>query len=239
MTGKREPTSEELSDAIRKRMVIVGEGVEDLRNKQHEKRRYTVGKVDAELARIRQGAQGANVRRQEAPPGKSHLDPLLFRLANYDDTGVFLTTITTTVTPTQQATTLAKSSVSATSTVVVTVTVTAGAPAATGGSPDEAAVSASGTSAAAPSASAPAGNGNSTTVGSNAGGFSQTDLNAAISGAVTNANKPTTANSLGLDIEYVQFYRFLNQVLTFILGRMMLATWLLSSSALLPATLSF
>jgi hypothetical protein len=59
MTGKREPTSEEMSAAIQKRMVVVGEGVQALRNKQQQKRKFNVGKVDAELTRVRLAANGS------------------------------------------------------------------------------------------------------------------------------------------------------------------------------------
>lgn len=54
MTKRTEPTQEEMSAAIEKRMVIVGGGVEALRGKQ-QKRKYNVGKVDSELTRLRQG----------------------------------------------------------------------------------------------------------------------------------------------------------------------------------------
>lgn len=185
MTGKREPTSEEMSAAIQKRMVIVGDGVEALRNKQHQTRKYNVGKVDSELTRIREGVNGNA------------------RVAAAQDEGVAVVTITTTVTPANVA---APTSVSAKSTVVVTETVTAGSGAATS-APAEVASSGVATSAAASSTSAAApvatgGAGNSTTpVGSNKDGFSKVNLGAAINGGVTNSTTPTTANSIALDNE--------------------------------------
>ncbi|KAJ1307675.1 hypothetical protein OPQ81_001767 [Rhizoctonia solani] len=181
MTGKREPTSEEMSAAIQKRMVIVGEGIEALRNKQQQKRKYNVGKVDSELARIRQGVN-ANAR-----------------VAAAQDGGVAVVTITTTVTP-------APTSVSASTTVVVTETVTGGSPAATnpaaGAPPAEVAssVAASSTTAAAPVATGGAGNA-TTPVGNNKDGFSKANLGAATNGGVTNSTTPTTANSIALDNE--------------------------------------
>ncbi|CAE6456844.1 unnamed protein product [Rhizoctonia solani] len=177
MTGKREPTSEEMSAAIQKRMVIVGNGVEDLRNK-HQARKYNVGKVDSELTRIREGVN-ANAR-----------------VAAAQDGGVAVVTITTTVTPGLVA---APTSVSASTTVVVTQTVTAGSPAATS-PPAELASSgaASSTSAAAPVATGGAGN---STTGNNKDGFSKVNLGAAINGGVTNSTTPTTANSIALDNE--------------------------------------
>jgi hypothetical protein len=71
MTGGREPSSEEMSAAIKKRMVIVGNGVEALRSKQ-EKRKYTVGKVDKELTRLREPnvAAAAPVREAAASGGE-------------------------------------------------------------------------------------------------------------------------------------------------------------------------
>ncbi|KAH7341636.1 aspartic peptidase domain-containing protein [Rhizoctonia solani] len=188
MTGKREPTSEEMSSAIQKRMVVVGNGVEALRNKQ-QKRKYNVGKVDSELTRIRQGVNG-NARVAAAA----------------QDGGVAFVTITTTVTPAQLA---APTSASASTTVVVTETVTAGSPAAT--APAEAASSvaassgavssgaASSTSSAAPAATG--GAGGATPVGNNKEGFSKVNLGAAINGGVTNSTTPTAANSVALDNE--------------------------------------
>ncbi|KAF8699264.1 Acid protease, partial [Rhizoctonia solani] len=206
MTGKREPTSEEMSAAIQKRMFVVGDGVQALRNKQQQKRKYNVGKVDSELTRIRLAANGSG---RVAAAGA-----IL-------EAGVALTTVTTTVTPANEA--AASTSVSATTTVVVTETVTAGAPAATppagasppaGGSPAASAppaaasppaeaatsVAASSTAPAAPVATGGAGNG-TVAVGSNKDGFSKVDLAAAINGGVTNSNKPTAANSIALDNE--------------------------------------
>jgi hypothetical protein len=59
MTGRREPTAEEMSAAIQKRMVLVGNGVEALRSKQQQKRKYNVGKVTSELSRIREDVGGS------------------------------------------------------------------------------------------------------------------------------------------------------------------------------------
>ncbi|CEL55573.1 hypothetical protein RSOLAG1IB_01585 [Rhizoctonia solani AG-1 IB] len=199
MTGKREPTSEEMSAAIQKRMVVVGEGVQALRNKQQQKRKFNVGKVDAELTRVRLAANGS---------------PRVAAAGAVLEAGVALTTVTTTVTPANQA---AATSVSVTTTIVVTETVTAGAPAATppaGGSPAEAAPAAgasppaeavtsaatSSTAAAAPVATGGAGNATAA-VGSNKDGFSKVNLGAAINGGVTNSTKPTAANSVALDNE--------------------------------------
>lgn len=193
MTGKREPSSEEMSAAIQKRMVIVGDGVEALRNKQQQKRKYNVGKVDSELTRIRQGVN-ANAR-----------------VAAAQDGGVAVVTVTTTVTPAGQV--AAPTSASASTTVVVTETVTAGSPAATASAPAEVASSAAVSSGAAssavasstgaaapPAATGGAGNG-TTTVGSNKDGFSKVNLGAAINGGVTNSTTPTAANSIALDNE--------------------------------------
>ncbi|CAE6461421.1 unnamed protein product [Rhizoctonia solani] len=189
MTGKREPSSEEMSAAIQKRMVVVGNGVDAPRNKQQQKRKYNVGKVDSELTRIRQGVNG-NARVAAAA----------------QDGGVAFVTITTTVTPAQLA---APTSASASTTVVITETVTAGSPAAT--APAEAASSvaassgevssgaASSTSAAAPAATG--GAGGATPVGNNKEGFSKVNLGAAINGGVTNSTTPTAANSVALDNE--------------------------------------
>lgn len=180
MTGKREPTSEEMSAAIQKRMVIVGNGIEDLRNK-HQSRKYNVGKVDSELTRIREGVSGKA------------------RVAAAQDGGVAVVTITTTVTPGLVA---APTSVSASTTVVVTETVVAGSPASTSAASSGAASSsvASSTSAATPVATGGAGN-STTPVGSNKEGFSKVNLGAAINGGVTNSTTPTTANSIALDNE--------------------------------------
>lgn len=178
MTNKREPTAEEMSAAIQKRMVIVGNGVESLRNKQpQEKRKYTVGKVDSELSRIR---EGVNAKVNVAA-------------AN----GVIVTTITTTVTA-------APASETAKSTVTAFVTVTAGDPAAT--APAEAAANGTTTATATSSAAtstvtSSVGAGNGTAVGSNKDGFSKVDLDAAINGGVTKAGTPTANNSIGLDNE--------------------------------------
>lgn len=187
MTGKREPTSEEMSAAIQKRMVVVGNGVEALRNKQQQKRilvgneplfnkkqqkrKYNVGKVDSELTRIRQ-AVNANARVAAAA----------------QDGSIAVVTITTTVTPAQAA--AATSSVSASTTVVVTETVTGSSPAGT----------ASSTTASTPAATGGAGNA-TTPTGSNKDGFSKVSLGAAINGGVTNSTTPTAANSIALDNE--------------------------------------
>jgi hypothetical protein len=90
MSGKREPTVEEMSAAIEKRLFIVGDGVEALKNKSQQKRKFTVGKVDSELARIREGARVAAAlpKRQTSK-------------------GVILTTVTTTITAQQAAQTSA------------------------------------------------------------------------------------------------------------------------------------
>ena len=184
MTGKREPTSEEMSAAIQKRMVIVGDGIEALRGKQQQKRKFNVGKVDSELTRIRQGVNG-NAR--VAAVGGAVREE------------VAVTTITTTVTPEAVPT----STAAAASTVVVTVTVTAGAQETTAAASSSVAsapaeVATSTSNAATPTAGA----GNSTTtVGSNKDGFSNVDLAAAINGGVTKANTPTAANTIGLDNE--------------------------------------
>ncbi|QRV75503.1 aspartyl protease [Ceratobasidium sp. AG-Ba] len=179
MTGKREPTEEEMSAAIQKRMVIVGNGIDALRNKKpQEKRKYTVGKVDSELARLRGGVDAK------------------VNVAADAGNGVIVTTITTTITAASAAQTSSKSQ----STVTAFVTVTAGAPAVS--APAEAANGTSTSSAATSTATAGAGAGNGTsTVGSNADGFSQVDLNAAIQGGVTKAGTPTANNSIGLDNE--------------------------------------
>ncbi|CAE6478160.1 hypothetical protein ACGC1H_002750 [Rhizoctonia solani] len=189
MTGKREPTTEEMSAAIQKRMVLVGNGVEDLRNKHQQKRKYNVGKVDTELDRIRQGVNGNA------------------RVAAAQDEGIAVVTITTTVTPVRA---VESTSVRASTTVVVTQTVTAGTPAATAPAADAAssAVTSSASSsgaASSTSASTPAatgGTGNATTpAGNNKAGFSKVNLGAAINGGVTNSTTPTTANSVALDNE--------------------------------------
>ncbi|KAG9118508.1 hypothetical protein FRC07_006946 [Ceratobasidium sp. 392] len=179
MTGKREPTKEEMSAAIQKRMVIVGDGVEALRNKQTQKRKYTVGKVDSELSRIREGANVAAVVNVAANAGGN---------------GLILTTITTTVTAAPAQST---SAAGAKSTVTEFVTVTAGAP---GSSAPAEAVSSTSTSSAS-SSTATAGAGNGTSTGSNKDGFSQVDLDAAIKGGLTNATAPTADNSIGLQDE--------------------------------------
>ncbi|CAE6462297.1 unnamed protein product [Rhizoctonia solani] len=185
MTGKREPTSEEMSAAIQKRMVVVGDGVEALRNKQQQRRKYNVGKVDSELTRIRLAANGN---------GRVAVAGVIL------EAGVALTTITTTVTPANQA--AASTSVSATTTIVVTETVTAGAPPAAASPPAEAVTSAATSSSTAAAPIATGGNGNGTaTAGSNKDGFSKANLGAAINGGVTNSTKPTTANSVALDNE--------------------------------------
>ncbi|CAE7145685.1 unnamed protein product [Rhizoctonia solani] len=206
MTGKREPSSEEMSAAIQKRMVVVGNGVEDLRSKLQQKRKYNVGKVDSELTRIRQGVN-ANAR-----------------VAAAQDAGVAVVTVTTTVTAPAAGSTSA-AAVSPSTTVVVTETVTAGAPgasapAAASSAPAEAAASssvassgavssavssatssgASSTSASAPAATGVAGN-TTATLGNNKEGFSKVNLGAAINGGVTNSTTPTAANSVALDNE--------------------------------------
>ncbi|KAF8604537.1 acid protease [Ceratobasidium sp. AG-I] len=181
MTKRTEPTQEEMSAAIEKRLVVVGGGVEALRG-AHLKRKYSVGKVDSELTRLRQGTDAkVNVA-----------------AANAAATGVIVTTITTTVTAAPAAATSAASS-----TVTQFVTVTAGVPATSalaeaGGNVTSTATA----SSSAASASASAGAGNSTVAtGSNKDGFSKTNLDAAINGGVTKANTPTSANSIGLDNE--------------------------------------
>ncbi|KAG8740654.1 hypothetical protein FRC10_004064 [Ceratobasidium sp. 414] len=179
MTGKREPTAEEMSAAMRKRLVIVGNGVEALRNKQTQKRKYSVGKVDSELSRVREGAHVAAV--QEAAAGGNN---------------VIVTTITTTITA-QSAQETASARAQSTVTQFVTVTAGAAAPSA----PAEAVNSTSVASTAAATASAVAGNGTAAAPGNNKNGFSQTDLNAAIQGGLTNANAPTADNSIGLQDE--------------------------------------
>ncbi|CAE6537646.1 unnamed protein product, partial [Rhizoctonia solani] len=181
MTGKRGPSSEEMSAAIEKRMVLVGGGVEELRNKVQQKRKFNVGKVDSELARVREAVNG-NARVAAAA----------------QDGGVAVVTITTTVTPAVAA---ATTSASATTTVVVTQIVTAGSPA-TAPAADVASSSAASSSSSASAPAATGGAGNSTTpVGNNKQGFSNVDLAAAINGGVTNSSTPTAANSIALDNE--------------------------------------
>ncbi|KAG8684514.1 hypothetical protein FRC08_013649, partial [Ceratobasidium sp. 394] len=160
MTGKREPSAEEMKAAIQKRMVIVGNGVEALRNKQTQKRKYTVGKVDSELSRIREGAHVAAAQEAPAAGGNS----------------VIVTTITTTIT----AAAAQQTSASAQSTVTEFVTVTAGA--AQTSAPAEVANSTNTASSAAPSATGGAGNGTAAAPDSNKDGFSPVDLAAAING---------------------------------------------------------
>jgi hypothetical protein len=179
MTGKREPTAEEMSAAMRKRLVILGNGVEALRNEQNQKRKYIAGKVDSELSRIREGAHVAAV--QEAAAGGN---------------GFIVTTITTTITAASAQET---SSASAQSTATQFVTVTAGAAAPS--APAEAVNSTSVAATAAPTATAGAGNGTAAAPGNNKNGFSQIDLDAAIKGGLTNATAPTAANSIGLQDE--------------------------------------
>ncbi|KAG9074932.1 hypothetical protein FS749_013460, partial [Ceratobasidium sp. UAMH 11750] len=179
MTGKREPSAEEMRAAIQKRMVIVGNGVEALRNKQTQKRKYTVGKVDSELSRIREGAHVAAAQEAPAASGNS----------------VIVTTITTTIT----AAAAQQTSASAQSTVTEFVTVTAGA--AQTSAPAEVANSTNTASSAAPTATGGAGNGTATAPGSNKDGFSPVDLAAAINGGLTNATAPTADNSIGLQDE--------------------------------------
>lgn len=59
-----------MSAAIEKRMYLVGGGVEALRAKQ-QKRKYSVGKVDSELARLRQGTDAkVNVAAANGAAGK-------------------------------------------------------------------------------------------------------------------------------------------------------------------------
>lgn len=183
MTGKREPSEEEMHAAIQKRLVIVGNGVESLRNKKpQEKRKFNVGKVDAELSRIRQGTN---------PKPKVNVAAA----ADANASGVIVTTITTTITA-APATQTSQSQ----STVTAFVTVTAGDPAAS--APAEAVTGTSTSAAATSTPSAGAGNGTaSAPVGSSKDGFSQTDLTAAINGGLTNATAPTAANSIGLQNE--------------------------------------
>ncbi|CAE6447800.1 unnamed protein product [Rhizoctonia solani] len=200
MTNKREPTSEEMSAAIQKRMVLVGNGVEDLRNKHQQKRKYNVGKVDSELGRIRQGVNG-NARVAAAA----------------QDEGIVVVTVTTTVTPVRA---VESTSAKASTTVVVTQTVIAGVPAATSSAANAASSSvtasgvassgtssgvtssgtASSTSSSAPAATGSAGNA-TTPAGNNKAGFSKVNLGAVINGGVTNSTTPTTANSVALDNE--------------------------------------
>lgn len=177
MTKRQEPTQEEMSAAIEKRMFLVGGGVEALRGKQ-QKRKYNVGKVDSELARLRQGT-----------------DAKVNVAAANDAAGVIVTTITTTVTAAPAAATTGASS-----TVTKFVTVTPTALTDAGVASSSVASASSSVAAASPSATAGAGNGTAAT-GSNKDGFSQVDLNAAINGGVTKASTPSTANSIGLDNE--------------------------------------
>jgi len=58
MTGTVGPTDEEMRAKLAKRLYIVGQGIPALKKSttREEKRKFTVGKVDAELTRIRGGA---------------------------------------------------------------------------------------------------------------------------------------------------------------------------------------
>ncbi|KAG8696701.1 hypothetical protein FRC09_008314 [Ceratobasidium sp. 395] len=184
MTGKREPSAEEMRAAIQKRMVIVGDGVEALRNKQTQKRKYTVGKVDSELSRIREGAHVAAKVNEAAAGGNNGT--------------VIVTTITTTLTAAAAEQT---SSEGAKSTTTVFVTVTAGASATSAPAENASASATSSTSSATATATAGAGNGTVSAPGSNKDGFSKVDLDAAIKGGLTNATAPTADNSIGLQDE--------------------------------------
>ncbi|CAE7065707.1 unnamed protein product [Rhizoctonia solani] len=82
MTGTREPTAEEMSAAIRKRMVVVENGVGVFRNKQRQPRKHNVGGLDPEPIRIR------------------HAEDAYGGGGGGENGGVAVVTLTTTVTPT-------------------------------------------------------------------------------------------------------------------------------------------
>ncbi|KAF8753466.1 Acid protease [Rhizoctonia solani] len=190
MTGKREPTSEEMSAAIQKRMFVVGDGVQALRNKQQQKRKYNVGKVDSELTRIRLAANGS---------GRVAAAGAILEAAAASTSVSATTTVVVTETVTAGA---PAATPPAGASPPAGGPPAASAPPAAASPPAEAAtsVAASSTAPAAPVATGGAGNG-TVAVGSNKDGFSKVDLAAAINGGVTNSNKPTAANSIALDNE--------------------------------------